>query len=51
MRVRSSFDAACDDGVVIGMAAKLPRCVVAMEACCNAHLFGRRLSEQELAIR
>src|SRR2546429_384578 len=26
---------------LIGLAAKLPRCVVAMEACCGAHHLGR----------
>src|SRR3954447_16741700 len=31
------------DGVV-ALAAKLPGCVVAMEACCGAHLLGRLLA-------
>ena len=30
---------------VIEFAADLPRCVVAMEACCGAHHIGRRLLE------
>ena len=31
---------------VIALAAKLPGCVVAMEACCGAHHLGRLLVEQ-----
>lgn len=30
---------------VIAFAANLPRCVIAMEACCGAHHIGRRLAE------
>ncbi len=33
------------DGVV-GLCAKLPACVVAMEACCGAHHLGRVLRAQ-----
>ena len=31
---------------VIAFAAKLPGCVVAMEACCGAHHMGRTLAAQ-----
>ena len=31
---------------VIAFGAKLPGCVVAMEACCGAHHMGRALVEQ-----
>lgn len=31
---------------VVVYAAKLPRCVVAMEACCGAHHMGRVLTSQ-----
>ena len=33
------------DGVV-ELAAGLPRCVMATEACCGAHHLGRRLHDQ-----
>lgn len=36
---------------VIVFAAKLPPCVVAMEACCGAHHMGRALASQGHAIR
>src|SRR5829696_1327720 len=36
---------------VIALAAKLPGCVVAMEACCGAHHLGRLLVEQGLEVR
>ena len=38
------------DGVV-KLAAGLPRCVMAMEACCGAHHLGRRLREQGYEVR
>src|SRR4051812_6686930 len=38
------------DGV-IRLAAGLPRCVVAMEACCGAHHLGRRLRDQGHEVR
>lgn len=38
------------DGVV-GLAAKLPGCVVAMEACCGARHLGRRLVAQGHEVR
>ena len=31
---------------IVGLAAKLPACVVAMEACCGAHFLGRLLAAQ-----
>ena len=36
---------------VIALAAKLPGCVVAMEACCGAHHLGRLLAEQGHEVR
>lgn len=36
---------------VIAFAANLPRCVVAMEACCGAHHIGRRLAEAGHEVR
>jgi transposase len=36
---------------VIGLAAKLPGCVVAMEACCGAHHLGRLLVAQGHEVR
>src|SRR5829696_3408856 len=36
---------------VIALAAKLPGCVVAMEACCGAHHLGRLLVEQGHEVR
>lgn len=36
---------------VIAYAAKLPVCVVAMEACCGAHLLGRLLADQGHMVR
>lgn len=36
------------DGV-IGLAAKLPPCTVAMEACCGAHHMGRTLAAHPFA--
>jgi transposase len=36
---------------VIGFAAKLPTCVVAMEACCGAHYLGRLLTSQGHTVR
>ncbi len=38
------------DGVV-KLAAGLPRCVMAMEACCGAHHLGRRLRDQGHEVR
>ncbi|HJX28069.1 MAG TPA: transposase, partial [Thermoanaerobaculia bacterium] len=38
------------DGV-IRLAAGLPRCVVAMEACCGAHHLGRVLQSQGHQVR
>src|ERR687893_485815 len=38
-------------GRVVKLAAGLPRCVVAMEACCGAHHLGRRLREQGHEVR
>ncbi len=32
---------------VIAFGAKLPACVVAMEACCGAHHMGRALAGQD----
>ena len=31
---------------IVGLAAKLPACTVAMEACCGAHYLGRLLAKQ-----
>ena len=36
---------------IISLAAKLPHCVVAMEACCGAHHLGRLLAAQGHTIR
>src|SRR3712207_9155404 len=36
---------------VIGLAAGLPRCVMAMEACCGAHHLGRILRAQGHQVR
>lgn len=36
---------------VVAFAAKLPACVVAMEACCGAHHLGRVLREQGHQVR
>ncbi len=36
---------------VIAFAAKLPACVVAMEACCGAHHIGRALAAQGHEVR
>ncbi len=36
---------------VIAFGAKLPACVVAMEACCGAHHMGRALAAQGHAVR
>lgn len=36
---------------VIAFAAKLPACVVAMEACCGAHHMGRALAAQSHVVR
>lgn len=36
---------------VIGLCAKLPACVMAMEACCGAHHLGRVLREQGHMVR
>jgi transposase len=36
---------------VIAFAAKLPACVVAMEACCGAHHMGRALADQGHEVR
>lgn len=36
---------------VIAFGAKLPACVVAMEACCGAHHMGRALTEQGHTVR
>ena len=36
---------------VIAYAAKLPACIVAMEACCGAHLLGRLLADQGHTVR
>src|SRR3712207_3725657 len=33
------------------LAAELPRCVVAMEACCGAHHLGRVLRDQGYQVR
>jgi transposase len=36
---------------VVALAAKLPGCVVAMEACCGAHHLGRQLAAQGNQVR
>src|SRR6201747_1247913 len=36
---------------VIKLAAKLPSCIIALEACCGAHHFGRTLQDQGHTIR
>jgi transposase len=36
---------------IIALAAKLPGCVVAMEACCGAHHLGRQLVAQGHEVR
>jgi transposase len=36
---------------VIAFSAKLPACIVAMEACCGAHHMGRALAEQGHVLR
>jgi transposase len=36
---------------IVALAAKLPGCVVAMEACCGAHHLGRLLAEQGHEVR
>ena len=36
---------------ILGFAAKLPACVVAMEACCGAHYLGRLLTNQGHTVR
>ncbi len=36
---------------VVGFAARLPGCVVAMEACCGAHHLGRQLAAQGHEVR
>jgi transposase len=36
---------------VIAYAAKLPACIVAMEACCGAHLLGRLLADHGHTVR
>lgn len=36
---------------LVGPTAKLPACVVAMEACCGAHHLGRLLAAQGHAVR
>src|SRR5437868_8553702 len=36
---------------IVGLAAKLPGCVVAMEACCGAHHLGRLLAAQGHEVR
>lgn len=38
------------DGIV-KLVAKLPSCIIAMEACCGAHHFGRTLQDQGHTIR
>jgi transposase len=38
-------------GTVIAFCAKLPACVVAMEACCGAHHLGRTLAAQGHSVR
>jgi transposase len=36
---------------VVKLAAELPHCVMAMEACCDAHHLGRRLRDQGHQVR
>jgi len=36
---------------LIGLVAKLPPCIVAMEACCGAHYFGRLFADQGHDVR
>jgi len=36
---------------IVGLAAKLPGCVIAMEACCGAHHLGRLLAAQGHEVR
>ena len=36
---------------VVAFAAALPRCVIAMEACCGAHFLGRTFEEQGHEVR
>ena len=36
---------------IAGLAAKMPGCVVAMEACCGAHHLGRLLAAQGHKVR
>ena len=36
---------------ILGFAAKLPACVIAMEACCGAHYLGRLLASQGHMVR
>jgi transposase len=36
---------------ILGFAAKLPTCVIAMEACCGAHYLGRLLASQGHMVR
>ena len=36
---------------IVGLAAKLPGCIVAMEACCGAHHLGRLLAAQGHEVR
>lgn len=36
---------------IIAFAARLPACVVAMEACCGAHHLGRALAAQGHTVR
>ncbi|MER2265582.1 IS110 family RNA-guided transposase [Methylobacterium oxalidis] len=36
---------------IVGLTAKLPACIVAMEACCGAHHLGRLLAAQGHVIR
>src|ERR1700712_5618948 len=36
---------------VIKLAAKLPSCIIGLEACCGAHHFGRALQDQGHTIR
>src|ERR687884_901894 len=36
---------------ILGFAAKLPACVIAMEACCGAHYLGRVLMTQGHTVR
>src|SRR5215207_1948116 len=36
---------------ILGFAAKLPACIIAMEACCGAHYLGRLLMAQGHSVR